>query len=201
MRGAKLKDMKRLVLAALVLASALPASAFNPTPAPGDRIGILRSVYEEEEGSAYAASLVRTYLRRELEKRGFDAFDFRGTLDDVRRSSESKAKYYVELIGEADVDPRGGIGVWDRNVSVDLAMYRSRIAIQMTLYDGATLERIDSFDLERETRTIRPSAIGVGGRHAGIWLPVPFMAWGRYRAAARAVAADAANAITETSRP
>jgi hypothetical protein len=199
MRGVKLMGMKRLILAALILLAGWPALAFNPTPARGDRIGILRSIYEEEEGTAYAASLVRTYLRRELDKRGFDAFDVRGTLDDVRRSGDSKANYYVELIGDAESEPHGGIGVYDRHVAVDMAMYTSRISVRMTLYDGETLEPIESFDLERETRAIRPSAVGVGGRHVGLWLPMPF-AW-RFRPAAKALALDAANAIAGTSEP
>ena len=192
--------MQRSLLLALAALLALPVFAFDPAPRRGDRIGILHSVYDREEGNTYAASLVRSYLRRELEKRGFETFDVRGSVDDLVRDGGSDADFYVELTGEGESSPYGGVGVGDRHVGVDIAVVGSRVAATVNLFDGRTLEQLDSFDLQRRNTTVMPTSIGLGGRHVGLWIAVPFVQWGRYRSAARAVAVDAAESIIETAR-
>ena len=188
-----------LLLMLLVSMVTIPAFAFDTNPRSGDRIGILRSVYEREEGNAYAASLVRSYLRRELQKRGYDAFDVRGTLPDMQDGRGRDADFYVELIGNGESIPYGGVGVGDRHVGVDISLIVSRVAASVNLYDGRTFEQIDSFDLQSRNTSVMPTSIGIGGRHVGLWVAVPLMQWGRYRAAARAVAVDAAQAIIQTA--
>jgi tetratricopeptide (TPR) repeat protein len=165
-------------------------------------------------GTAYAASLVRNYLRRELEKRGFDAFDVPGTVADLQDRGGPEADYYVELVGDGDSEPYGGIGIGDRHAGVDIAVVVSRVAASVSLYDGRTLEQLDTFDLQRRNTTVLPTSIGVGGRHVGLWIAVPFVQWGRYKSAARAVAsrlgwpwalldveADLAVAVAEAGEP
>lgn len=181
-----------MALFALVGLLALPALAFDTTPRHGDRIGIL--------GDGHAASLVRTYLRRELTKHGFDAFDVRGTVDNLHRSDAPDADFYVELIGDGHSSPYGGIGIGDRHFGVDISVVVSRVAASVNVYDGRTLEQIHSFDFHSRNTTVMPTSIGVGGRHLGLWIAVPFVQWGRYRSAARAVAHDAAESIIETAR-
>jgi hypothetical protein len=81
--------------------------------------------------------------------------------------------------------------------AADLAILVSRVATEVRVYDGRTLELLRSFHLERHGTAVVPTGIGVGNMTGDIafWAAVPLMRWFHDRGAARDVAADAALAI------
>lgn len=189
--------MKRALFASLLLVVAVPAMAFKTTLRRGDRVAILRTqIGDDYRGEERVAKTVCLYLQRELRHRGMDAFDAGITWDDVVREGRSDADYYVEVVAsDADSASVGGVGIGNRNVGVDVAVVMSRVAATIRLYDGRTLELIDTLDLHRSSSAIMPTAIGVGRDHLSLWIAIPFVQYSRYRAAARAIARDAAAQI------
>ena len=185
--------MKRALLAALLVLVAFPALAFRPTLRRGDRVAVLRPQVDHGE---HVARAVSHYLQRELRKQGLDAFDARMTFNDLREVEKNDADYYIEVVAsDGDAAPMGGVGVSNRHVGVDVGVVVSHVAARLRLYDGETLELIDELDLRRSSSAVMPTAIGIGGDHLGIWIPLPFVYQARYRAAARAVARQAAAEI------
>lgn len=189
--------MKRALLACLLLGMAVPVMAFKTTLRRGDRIAVLRpQISDEYRGEERIARTISLYLQRELRHRGMDAFDAGITWDDLLREGKTDADYYVEVVAsDAASSPVGGVGVGNRNVSVDVAVVVSRVAATLRLYDGRTLELIDTIDLRRNASAVMPTAIGVGQDRFSLWIALPFVQYSRYRAAARAVAHDAAEQI------
>ena len=190
--------MKRALLVLLLIAVAVPAFAFKVRR--GDRVAILRSeIPDEYRREERVAKSVRTYLQRELRRRGLDAFDAKMTWDDFQRDGIDDADFVVEVVAdETDGGQVGGVEVSGRNVGVDVGVVMSRVAATLRLYDGRTMELIDTIDLSRRSSAVMPTAIGVGRDHLALWVTVPFVHYSRYRAAARAVAQDAAEQIAGT---
>ncbi len=189
--------MKRALIACLLAAVAVPALAFRTTLRRGDRVAVLRpQITDDDRGEERVAKTVCVYLQRELRSRGMDAYDAHMTYDDVRREGSTDVDYYVEVVASnvASV-PVGEVGVGNRNVGVDVAVIVSHVAATLRIYDGRTLEVIDTIALRRNASAIMPTAIGIGGDRVGLWLAIPFVQYSRYRAAARAVAQDAAAQI------
>lgn len=111
------------------------------------------------------ARTVQQDLRTELRALGFDAFDAGVTFDDLRRGDGSSADYYVEIVSSRAGDlPLGGVGIGGRDIAVDLAVVVSRVAAQVLLYDGRTLDLLERYDLAQSRTTVLPTAIGLGGR-------------------------------------
>lgn len=189
--------MKRALVTALLVVVAVPAMAFKTTVRRGDRVAILRpQISDTYHGEQRVANTVCMYLRRELRDRRIDAFDAGLTWDELVREGKTDADYYVEVIGgDADSAPVGGVGIGNRNVGVDVGVVMARVAATLRLYDGRTLELIDTLDLRRSSSAIMPTAIGVGRDHFSLWIAIPFVQGSRYRAAARALAQDAAEQI------
>ncbi len=141
------------------------------------------------------AKAVQTDLRSELRDRGFDAFDARMTFDELRRG-QTTADYYVEIVsGHALNNPVGGVGSGAGGIAVEVAVVVSRVAAQVRLYDGRTLDLIQNYDLHQNRTAVVPTAIGVGSRSVWFFAAIPFFHYGQYRAAAHDVARAAAERI------
>ena len=80
--------MKRLILLGTVLLAAAPLFAINTaTLRRGDRIGVLRMSEQFDIASEQTvAQTIERDLPNFLRQRGFDAFDARGTYDDIRNA-------------------------------------------------------------------------------------------------------------------
>src|ERR1041385_1015528 len=136
--------MKRLLLLGLLLA-ATPLFAINTTVLRrGDRIGVLRMSERFDGSEQTVATAIESVLPRALHERGFDAFDAQRTFEDVRNGDAPPAAFYVEVVG-ARAPARGaaGIGVAAENVGTTLGVVVSRVAAEVRLYDGKTLELVD----------------------------------------------------------
>jgi hypothetical protein len=140
-------------------------------------------------------------LSKELQRQGFDCALAHQTYGDLDRHAEGNADWYVEIVsGQAGGHPLGGIGVGGSNVGAEISLVVARVAAELRVYDGRTLELFDSFDLHRSAMAVVPTALGVGGRHLYAYIALPFIQYARYRAAAGAVARDAASMIASSVR-
>lgn len=177
----------RSALAALLILAATPVAALDTTIQRGDRIGVLT---RHDSGDT-----VRRYLAAELRKLGYDAFTTDETLESLTEETGSDADFYVELAGGTDNYSWGGIGVGGEGAGVGIDIGTTYASAIVRLYDGPSLELIDTFDVRKKTTALAPSAVGVGGRHVGVWIALPFIQILRERSAIRAVARDAAAQI------
>jgi len=195
--------MKRLLLLGLLLV-ATPLFAINTNVLRrGERIGVLRMNEQFDVAAERSvASAIESSLPRALRDRGFDAFDAQRTYDDVRRGDGPDAAFYVEVAGAHARDREAvGVGVGAENVYASIGVVVSRVAAEVRLYDGKTLELIDRFDLSKKSTAVVPTSVGVGGRFFWAELALPFVHYGQVRSAAHDVARQAAEAIARTAAP
>jgi len=191
--------MKRplLILVALVFTVPVFAVTGSSTPAAGSRIGVLRMSDRYSYGAEQTiATTVQTELRNELRARGFEAFDAQTTLDELSRGKADNADYYVEIVSSRGTnDQYGSVDVAAGAVGAELSIITSRVAAEVRLYDGKSLELVDPFDLHDDRTALLPTSVGVGGRHVFAAIAIPFVGYAQYRRAARVVARHAATLI------
>lgn len=183
------------VLALLLVSTT--AAAFDPTVRRGSRIAIL-DVAKPFEHSAErsVARGIRTRLAHELAERGFDAYTTRWTYEDLSDERDRDADYYVELVSSDAYDrPYGGVGILGRNVSLEVGMVVARVAAHIRVYDGRTLELIETHQLARRKTAVVPTAVGGGIGHLYAFIALPIMRSNMYRSAERAVARESAALI------
>lgn len=177
--------MRRLAL--LLVLAAVPVYAFHLTPQPGARIGVLRADGESQ--------IVQRDLCSELRALGFDAFDARIPFADLTRGERPAADFYVDVVStRAANHPVAGGEVGDGRVGVDLAVVVSNVAAAVRVYDAATLELVDQYDLQQDRTAVLPTAIGFG-RFFWARIPLPFVQSAQIRSVAHAVAHEAAHRI------
>lgn len=161
------------------------ALAFEPTSRP-TRIGVLR-------GSAHVPQYVADALRNELRQRGFDAFDARRTHEELVADGAAVADYYIELAAaEMDSTEHGGVGIGTSHGGVSVGVVVSRMAAELRVYDGETLELLSSHDLAKRNTAVVPTSVGVGGRALFAWIALPFIEAAQERTVMRATAREAA---------
>jgi len=184
--------MKRLALAVMIVVMVPAAFAFDTTRRPV-RIGVLHApdAYDER-----VSALVNRLLREELRKRGFDAFDTNMTFDEAARDDGNAADFYVEIEGGAvDSDNAGGVAFGGRSVDVSLDVVVARVAADLRVYDGATMELIATESLRKQSAALLPTSIGVGGYDAFAVFAMPFVERAHARSVARNAARDAASRV------
>ena len=189
--------MKRFLIAAVCVAMAGSVFAINVEVKRGDRIAVLampsRYTLSDERRAGEA---VQEFLRDELAARGFDAYRVEQTYDSLARDDRANADFYVEISaaeGNSRMEGIGGVGT--RNVFVDFGVLISRVAAEMRLYDGRTLELIDRFDLKEHHTSIAPAAIGVARIPIFGAIVLPTVRRAQIRSAAHDVATKAAERI------
>jgi hypothetical protein len=185
--------MKRLIFV-VVIAMTVPAFGLTVTPRPGDGVGVLRiSGRFEYRAERSVASTIQNSLRGELEDLGFEAFDARETYDDLLRHGPGRADYYVEVVsGYASGRPMGAVGAAVGDIALEVGVVVSRVAAQVRLYDGRTLNVVETYDLQKDSTAVVPTGVGFGGRSIWAAILLPFVQYGQYRSAAHAVAHQAA---------
>lgn len=185
--------MKRLILL-LIAAIAVPAFGLTVTPRKGDRVGVLRiSGRFEYRSERSVAATIQNDLRRELQDLGFNAFDARTTYDELLRQGPGGADYYVEVVSSyASGRPVGAVGAAVEGIGVEVGVVVSRVAAQVRLYDGHTLNAVETYDLGKDSTAVVPTALGLGGRSIWAAIMLPFVQYGQARAAVHEVAHQAA---------
>lgn len=186
--------MKRLLPLVLVLLAANAAFAFDAKRKPL-RVGVLHVADEYRRGSeSYVANHVVRYLREELRARGLDAFDAEMTWDDLTRDDAVRdADFYVEVLGAgATSDSYGGLGIGTYDVGVSLEVVVARVAAELRVYDGDTLETVAREGLSKKNTAVMPTSVGIGGPRLFAMIAVPFVQAAQYRRVTQAAARDAA---------
>lgn len=194
--------MNRVLSAVLVILVAPSLFAFDPVHRTGNRVLVLRSTLGDDgQYESRAAARVREQLIRELRDRGFDATDARMTYDQFRREGQLDADFIVELApGEAEDHAVAEGGVRVPNATVDIAVVVSRVASELRVYDGRTLDVIAKRHLQSHSTTVIPTGVGAGTYRMGVFVAMPFVEYFRYRAAVNAVVDDAADQIDALRR-
>jgi hypothetical protein len=191
--------MRRWTLFLIVAGLAGSAVAFDPT-IHGNRIGVLDPAARYDSRDNEAVVMIERYLCDELRSRGFDAFPVGRSYEALTRFDPLNADYYVEIAGsDGATTPVGGVAVGTENIAVDLGIIVSRVATQIRLYDGRTLDLVRTFDLQKRSTSVVPTGIGVGGWSGRLFFSaaIPLFQWRQVRSAAHGVARDAASAVSE----
>ncbi len=188
--------MKRLALLLLSLAAALPLSAFNKD-LDHARIGIVMSRQGDDwAGDEEFGRQLETRIARELERRGYQAERTRSTIDDEARADSPRYDLYIEIASASERhDAVGGIDVGDRNVGADISVVQSRAVAVMRIYDGESLQTVETSEIVKKATGVAPTAISIGGRHGGLWIALPFVRYTRQRALIQSMAEEAVSQI------
>ena len=184
--------MKRLLFALLLVVIPSAAFAFDATRAT--RIGVLRGIDELQLDVAEA-------LRGELRTRGFDAFDAVRTYDEAIRDGAPVADYYVEVVGDhVSTTEHGGVGIGSRHVGVSLGVLVSRVAAEVRIYDGETMELVTTHDLRKRNTAVVPTSLGVAGGSLFAYIALPYIERAQVRRVVRAAGRKAADLVVEAVR-
>jgi hypothetical protein len=144
------------------------------------------------------ARSVEARLVKELKARGFDAVQTRTTWDDESRYEDVRYDVLVEIsAARATHESMGGVILAGRSGGADVSVVRSHASAVVNVYDGRTLEPIgEATTVEQTASGVAPTGIGLGDRHFGIWISLPFARFARQRALSQAIAEEAASQIT-----
>jgi hypothetical protein len=189
--------MKRFAIAFVCSAIAASAMAINLNEQHGDRVGVLMVAEQNAPVTdIHLAESVLNDLRTELAARGFDAFRMATTVDALRPDDRPAAKYFVEIVashGESNVT--AGVGMAAGPIAGEVGLVIGRVVAAMRVYDGRTLELLDTFDLSQKHTVVAPTGIGIRGIPIFAFIAVPIAQRSQIRAATHAVARDAADRI------
>lgn len=192
--------MKRLLAALFcVLAVAAPALAFDSAPAPVT-IGILRFA-DTVRYDAWVEKAVLETLRNELREKRFDAFLLDATFAEIEADSERNADYYVEIASDSETADYGGVGVVGRHADVTLGMLVSRMAAEVRVYKGRSLELVAKESLNRRSKAFVPTSVGLGGRHVFAVIGLAWIERAQVRSVARGVGREIADVVADAVRP
>lgn len=186
--------MKRTLLALSLMLAATTAFAFDSTKS-GDRVGVLR-------GASEGGSTMERSLLAELRKNGFDAFDVGLTYEQLLdQEAVPIADYIVEInAGHTQTADYGGVDVVGRHADVSLGVVVSKVAAELRLYDGTTMELMATTDLSKRTSALLPTYVGIGGGSIYASLALPFIERAQHRNVARKAARAAASFVTASIR-
>ena len=191
--------MKRVLLALCLMLVAGAAFAID-TDRRADRVGVLRA--EVDSGDTYVEEAVVRSLVAELRRRGFDAFDTNLELRELDGDDIPHADYFVEIAGSgSDVGEFGALGISNRHVDLELSLVMSRVAAELRVYDGSSLDLIRTEKLSRTKAAVLPTGVGVGTRSLFAAIALPFVERAQFKSATKAAARDAATKVAAVLRP
>src|SRR2546423_11587063 len=132
--------MRRIIFAVALLTAAT-ATAID-THTHSIRIALLAPADRYiDRHDVQASEVIRDHVQRELRDLGYDAF--------ITNDDRPRADYYVDILG-----PGGGtysvasVGVpIGSNAGVDLTVLVGHVAASVNIYDGRTLEPLQTLDL------------------------------------------------------
>jgi hypothetical protein len=141
-------------------------------------------------------------LLAELRNRGFDAFDVGLTYEELLdQEAVPIADYIVEInAGRTQTADYGGVDVVGRHADVSLGVVVSKVAAELRLYDGTTMELMASSDLSKRTAALMPTYVGIGGGSIYASLALPFIERAQHRNVAKKAARAAASFVTASIR-
>jgi hypothetical protein len=194
--------MKRLALVLALLLVPIAVQAFDPEKPETIRIGVLKAVEPGTHSYGIPVEALPAHLRDELRRAGFDAFTIDRSLDELASDTDRDADFYVEI--QADhhyADVHGGVDIAGRYAGARVEVGRRTIEANIRVYDAATLELFTEFHVDRTSRRLGPTAVGIGGRAGAIWagvtVPLGYLA---QRNLTRSIAKTAAVKVADAIR-
>jgi hypothetical protein len=179
--------MRRAFFVAAFLVAAT-ASAFDATRRPVS-IALLAPADRYLDG-------FEDRVKDELKARGYEVSIANETIKDAG-GDPIRADYYVEILGAGGGSrPVADVGAGP----VDVGISVSHVATSVNLYDGRTLDLIDTIDLHKRSTNVSPLGIYVGSRPIWAAIALPFFEESHYRNAMRRLARDTARQIDEALR-
>jgi hypothetical protein len=161
------------------------------------RVGVLRSAGVWQDVELVAATDIERETTAQLRKGGVDAWDTSRTIEMIRDEDLHDADVFVEISGgDAGARQIGDVGVSDGHVSATLGVLMSKVAAEVRVYDGETLELVDHYDLSKRKTAVIPTSIGFGTRDLFAYAALPIFRHVQYRTAVREVAEEAAKRIS-----
>lgn len=189
-----MKTMKPLTLALVFLATAAAVFAFDPT-VRGNRIGVVDVTGRYPSPDASVAQSIERRLCEELRDRGFDAFQVETPIDRLVPFDPANADYYVEIVGTGGASvPVADASLGAGRVAVDLGVLVSHVATRLRLYDGRSLDLLQTFNLEKHSTAVVPTGFGLWTGHVAFGIATPAR-WLQDRTLMHRVAVDAASNI------
>lgn len=188
-----------------MLLAALPLCAVEQAPRRGDRVAVLTSPVGG--GALRVDARIRTalpkYLASALKKSGYDARVTPMTLMELQDRSDRESgrdDYYLEVMyADTDGQSWGGVDtgtvIGSTGVGAEISVIEAHVVAEIRVYDGATLEMIDSFTLEASAVAPAITGVGVGDRHGYLFFSLPILAPRPYHTAARRIADAAATRL------
>src|SRR5512141_2060993 len=169
--------MKRGILLLVALLVAFPLLAFDAGKRPLSGIGVISARGDARYPGARAVrDVLPRYLVDELRHRGFEARELRASMRDLEDSpAERTSRYIVEIAyndvagGPVAAVETGGV-IGDSGIGGEVSVIVADVAAELRVYDGDTLQLIDTSNLSSRRTAPALTAIGIGGRHAGLYL-------------------------------
>lgn len=193
--------MKRLLLGVCLLSIAGAAHAFDPSP-DRPRVGVLRAHESFElEHEVTIRKAFHQALHAELRARGFEVFDVDLPFDELAMDPDRDADWYVEIIpARGETVDYGGVGVGGRHADVTLGLLVARIAAEVNVYRGRTLELVATESLKKKNTALVPTSVGFGTRSLFAAIALPFVERAQARGVARSAARDLAARVATVVR-
>lgn len=192
--------MRPLVALAILLATAVPASA-EPFPR-GASFAVFAATEDAGDPRFTGELFLARALARELERSGYRSQVLSrsvATLAEDNLGDVVKADWFVEIAAADAADGSyGTIGGFGDGVGAGVSILSSFNSADVTLYEAATLRPLATFRID--ARAVMPALTSVGavGDHFWIDLALPFF---ERAAANRAARAFARRAIAEMQQP
>ena len=184
--------MRRTIAAVLALLLVTPSAyAFNPQVA-----AVSVAVVATDDGYDGDERAVRNTVAEELvsqlRRRGFDAFE-------LEEAVAGDAHFVVEIVGgDPSSTEYGSVGVNNGGGGLALGVIVARVAAEVHVYDGETLELLSSDHLVRRSSGIVPTGVGIESGPFFAFVALPFIERAKLRRVARSAARDAVSGVVAT---
>lgn len=184
--------MRRPVAAVLAMLLLAPSTyAFDPRPRSLTVAVVASDAHFDADGRA-VRNTVAAELVSQLRQRGFDAFE-------LEEAIRGDAHFVVEIVGgDPSTTEYGSVGVNNGGGGLALGVLVARVAAEVRVYDGNTLELLSSDHLVRRSSGIVPTGLGIESGPLFAFVALPFIERAKLRRVARAAARDATSGVVAT---
>lgn len=184
--------MRRSIAAVLALLLFSPSAfAFDTRPV-AKRVAVVAGDSPLESDARVVRNTVAGEFVAQLRRRGFDAYE-------TYEAVEGEADYIVEIVGgEPTSSEYGSVGVNNGSAGLALGVMVSRVAAEIRVYDGTTLELLSTDHLSRRASGVVPTGLGVETGPFFAFVALPLIERAKARRVARAAARDAVSSVVAT---
>lgn len=184
--------MRRTIAAVLALLLFAPSTFAFDTRPPVRKVAVVAAGSALDGDERMVRNTVASEFVAQLRQRGFDAYE-------TYEAVEGEADFVVEIVGgEPTSSEYGSLGVNSGGAGLALGVLVSRVAADIHVYDGATLELLSTDHLVRRSSGLVPTGVGVETGPFFAFVALPFIERVKARRVARAAARDAVSSVVAT---